>query len=287
MKKIIIICAFLTMVGCGRWVTVSTIPTQNIERTAKLIEVGPPTPINSKTVYVKNYKIGEIKTASIGQEIIRIDPYKIITQSTKMKKKSILNYFNKTVSYSEPLSIKYKYKLFNYEIGSRPLRDHLSTTSIKIEGQTYNIFLLPGSDYNRWGVLINDKGEIFKSGLYNDYNTMMFYPETINITPIIFNISKVKIKEADAEADADAEPKVGTKEEKEAPYELIYAGQNNVSLNVTYREYTPDDIARTAFYQNITYQADAKNIRFRNFEIKIHSASNEKITYTVLEDGLK
>lgn len=278
------------MVGCGQWVTVSTIPTQHIKQSTKLIEVGPATTINSKIVYVKNYKIGEMKTASIGQEIIRINPYAIVTTSTKRKKKTILHYFNKYASSSEPISIKYKYRLWNYEIADGPLRNNLSTKSIKIKDQTYYIFSLPKSDYNKWGILINDKGEIFTSGLYNDYNSLMLYPETINIIPTKFSISEAKIKEAEAEADTDtdtdAEPKVESNKRKEAPYELIYAGQNNVSLNVTYREYTSDDIARTAFYQNITYQADAKNIRFRNFEIKIHSASNEQITYTVLKDDL-
>jgi len=69
--------------------------------------------------------------------------------------------------------------------------------------------------------------------------------------------------------------------------ELIFAGKNNVSLNTTYKEYSYNDLARPAFFQNLTYQANAQQIRFKDFLIQIHDVTNEQITYTVLEDGLK
>ena len=102
---------------------------------------------------------------------------------------------------------------------------------------------------------------------------MLFYPLFISVSPIVFEISKKGM----GEAEHIPGPTI----------ELIYSGKNDISLNVTYREYTPDNLARTAFFQNITYQADAKQIRFKDFVIKIDDISNEKITYTVLEDGLK
>lgn len=68
--------------------------------------------------------------------------------------------------------------------------------------------------------------------------------------------------------------------------EVVFGGVNNVTLNATYREYTPDDMARQAFSQNLVYQTTAETIRFRGFKIKVHEVTNEKITYTVLEDGL-
>lgn len=59
-----------------------------------------------------------------------------------------------------------------------------------------------------------------------------------------------------------------------------------MSLNATYKEYSYNDLARPAFFQNLTYQVDAKQIRFKNFLIQIHDVTNEQITYTVLKDGL-
>mgnify|MGYP001769845131 CR=1 FL=1 len=69
-------------------------------------------------------------------------------------------------------------------------------------------------------------------------------------------------------------------------FEIIYSGKNDVSLNLLYREYV-DDYARPAFSQHLTYQADAKQVRFQGFVIQVHSATNEQITYTILEDGLQ
>ena len=69
-------------------------------------------------------------------------------------------------------------------------------------------------------------------------------------------------------------------------YELIYSGINNVSMNISYREYTRENYARPAFYQNLTFQPNAKQVRFRDFVIEILEATNDKMVYKVLSDGL-
>ena len=124
----------------------------------------------------------------------------------------------------------------------------------------------------RWVILIYDNGIVLNDAIYSFEQKMLFYPLFISVSPIVFEISK----NGKGEAERIPGPTV----------ELIYSGKNDISLNVTYREYTPDNLARTAFFQNITYQADAKQIRFKDFVVKIDDISNEKITYTVLEDGL-
>ena len=52
------------------------------------------------------------------------------------------------------------------------------------------------------------------------------------------------------------------------------------------REYTSEDLARPAFYQNLVYESNKKRIRFKDTIIEIHEATNEKIVYTVISDGL-
>jgi hypothetical protein len=262
-KKIIILFSILLMAGCGQWVSVRI-----VTDTSTLTQ---PDAI-SKKFYDKNYKIGEIKTAFIGQEIIRIRPY------TYIKTKKISYSFEKYASSREPLYIEAQYKFRKYKISSVALKNYAITESVIITGRKYNILQLLDNDSYRWGILIDDNGEIFKSGIYSYDDSMIFYPTSFFITPTKFNISLSKIPGSESEK----EETIGG-----APFELIYAGKNDVSLNVTYREYTADLIARTAFFQNITYQADAKNIRFKDFVIQIHKASNEKITYTITEDGLK
>ena len=69
-------------------------------------------------------------------------------------------------------------------------------------------------------------------------------------------------------------------------YELIYSGNDGESIHVSYREFTPDDLARTAFYQDLIYKASENVMQFRKHVIRIHSVNNQSITYSVEEDGL-
>lgn len=68
-------------------------------------------------------------------------------------------------------------------------------------------------------------------------------------------------------------------------YEILYNGINDTGLSFTYREFSPDGLARVAFYQNLNYPKNAKNITFRNFKILIEEASAEVIVYRFLSDG--
>jgi hypothetical protein len=68
-------------------------------------------------------------------------------------------------------------------------------------------------------------------------------------------------------------------------YELLYTGVSATGINLTYREFSPDGLARVAFFQNLTYEATAKSIAFKKFKIAVEAATSESITFTVLADG--
>ena len=68
-------------------------------------------------------------------------------------------------------------------------------------------------------------------------------------------------------------------------FELLYTGTNLNGLNLTYREFSPDGLARVAFFQNLTYEAGARIIAFKKYRIAVEHASSESITFTVLADG--
>jgi hypothetical protein len=70
-------------------------------------------------------------------------------------------------------------------------------------------------------------------------------------------------------------------------YELLFSGTDGRSLNLTYREYTDDDMARPAFSQNVVYESRLGQIRFRDTVIEVHEATNERIVYTIISDGLE
>lgn len=68
-------------------------------------------------------------------------------------------------------------------------------------------------------------------------------------------------------------------------FEIIYTGRTGDSLTFSYREYTRADLARPAYYQELTYPANSEFIRHKSLRIRVVEATNEAITYVVVEDG--
>jgi len=98
---------------------------------------------------------------------------------------------------------------------------------------------------------------------------MIYFPEIMTLTPANYKFAMPP----------------GIKKGKS--YEIIYAGKNDESLNTAYREYAPNDRTKPTLILNFRHQTNAKQIRSKGLVIQIHEASDEKITYSVLEDGLK
>jgi hypothetical protein len=257
MKKIAILICILLLTGCGdRWIRINTDSISNREE--KIID-------QAQIRYEKNYKIGERITAFAGQEIIRVKSF--------IEKREIYSLvYAKNVRSRKSLNIHVKYNLANYHIKSEANKEYQVDMSIQVDNQRFNVIQLNDDHGNRWGILIYDNGIVLNDAIYSFHQNMLFYPAFISVSPTVFEIQK------------DREIKTTI---PGPTVELIYSGKNDISLNVTYREYTPDNLARTAFFHNVTYQADAKQIRFKDFVIKIDDISNEKIIYTVLEDGLR
>lgn len=225
-----------------------------------------PRTISASNKYIKSYQIGEISTAFVGQPIIRVEGYT-----------SRVSMFTEKIIPPENLTINMRWKFTNYIITVYAGSSYPITGTINADNEIFHVIKALDNKERPWGILVSEDGSLYKKGIYSyDYN-MMFYPREMPTTP---NIYKFTIKKAEKEDKKDITGGVGS-------YELIFSGKNDVSINATYREYTSDDLAKTAFYQNLTYRADAKQIRFKDFVIKLHDVSNEKITYTILDDGLK
>jgi len=270
MKKILILICILLLTGCGQWIQIraDSVPTREKY-------------IVDRLYYEKNYKIGETITAFVGQEIIRVRPFN--------EKTAIYTSVKKTMRSQTSLFVDAQYRWSKYHIKSEANKEYSINKSIQVGNQSgriaqtgiqkFNILQLNDDDGNEWGILISDSGVVFNAAIYSLSHGMLFYPSSISVSPAIFEISENREKAIEDGKLESITP---------GPFsELIYSGKNDVSLNFTYREYTPDNLARPAFFQNLTYQASAKQIRFKDFVIKIDDVSNEKITYTVLEDGLK
>jgi hypothetical protein len=118
-------------------------------------------------------------------------------------------------------------------------------------------------------ILIKPDGSVHSKILNNDI--VMFYTFTSSRPDVNFTISSKEQVNYTA---------------LKLNYELIYGGTDGKSITITYREYTGQDLVRPAFFQNLVYDRNEKNIRFRDTMIQIYDVTNEKIVFTVLSDGL-
>lgn len=67
-------------------------------------------------------------------------------------------------------------------------------------------------------------------------------------------------------------------------FEIVYSGVSGSVINLVYREYTLDDMARQVFHQDISYDMGQPRIRFRNMIINVVFADNEKVVFIVESD---
>lgn len=72
-------------------------------------------------------------------------------------------------------------------------------------------------------------------------------------------------------------------------FELLFSGRDRSALRILYREYTPDDgtgggIARSAFFQELTFPPDTKIVRFKEMTIEVLSVTSGEIVYRVTSE---
>lgn len=223
------------------------------------------------TAPIKSYELNKERTAYIGQAIVKwqeadLDSSKISTD-------------------------KYIVSTGDFKLQGRYQKNFLLGNSVKLDGKKGEIFKIAGS--------ISLDGIAYYVAVPNDKETssccaLLFDLEGhLNHRAITDEHFDTIMRSDNAEltpSEASFVVRSDTSNKGELllglSHELVYGGINDVTMNVSYREYSPSDQARQAFYQNLVYVPKIDIIRFRDFRIKVHEATNEKIVYTVLEDGL-
>jgi hypothetical protein len=243
-----------------------------------------------KHQYIKNYTLGEIQTAYIGQPIIKIrDIYREVNdREVNNNNKNTCFYVTPSNDFS--ISGIYTKKLFNKKLdikGSNHKYYPLNDTMI-LNGVVYSVFDIDDNTGTIYGLMLDSNNKIIvkfvyyenhdHSSLYNLRNAVLS-PE--NTTMIVSD------KKATCYGFVDYDNDYHNFVVGNNNYELIYGGINNVSISITYREFTRDNLARPSFFQNLIYETSAKEIRFKNFKVVVIDSTNEKITYKIIEDKLE
>ena len=185
------------------------------------IALDPPPPtidLGAKHVLEKNYTLGRKGVAYVGEKMISVQDYhteSAVVPSVRPTK----NFTYSGFSFSSERS---------YRILGKYTR----------ENGTFNVV---ESDAPSLSLLVNDDGVI-----QNKY--IMTIPDGRKLVPI----PHATPDPADSKMDRITETKT-SKTKGFINYQIIYNGTDGKSIFMTYREFTPDDMAKTAFYQNLTY----------------------------------
>lgn len=201
----------------------------------------------------KNYEIGQEKVAYVGQALVKVKDYKV----------------NRFKSCYMNASDDFVISGGNVKVVGDKNTDYIIRGEISIDGNTYTVVNIPGNHSDNFGALIKSDGSVYSKMLTN--NIINFY--TFNSYPNDLRFITKEKEEIDINSGY-------------LNYELIYCGTDGKSINISYREYTDDNMARPAFYQDVVYEVETSRIRFKDTEIQIHEATNEKIIFTVTSDCL-
>jgi hypothetical protein len=231
------------------------------------VSITPPTRNLSglKTEEVKNYTLGQEYSVNVGESIIVRKSY-LYKEAEISDRAKASNDFHATAKI--PLN-----KLLIYDGGKDEELLVLGTTEIK--GVTYRIISI-GRTSNDLpvGMLATMDGKLTGQGVWrNGYGSWGTATIDFKIDRLDTQFTPVKSIEVD-------------KSQQYENYEIVYTGKSGDNVTFVYREYTPEDLAKPAFYQNLTYNlAEGKVIQFRKLQMQVIEANNEQIKLKVLSDS--
>lgn len=211
----------------------------------------------SERKYVKNYTIGKIQTCYVGEPVVKVVDYYVRKVSTDKLKAT-----NDFVISGGPL-------MYRENIAGKSDTTYRILGTAKYGGNEFYAVNFDGNPTLRH--FITKSGEF--SGNACDASGTMRSPPYFHVKPAATRFLRYE------------EERIETNKGY-VNYEILYTGKTESSINLLYREFTSTDLARPAFFQNLTYAPNAKVIRFKKVRLAIKSANNEMLVYNVIEDGL-
>lgn len=212
--------------------------------------------LGEEHVFEKNYVIDKRSIAYVGQPVIKVRDYWV---NRYMAQRSMSASHDFVVTGGAE------------KISGQANKNYIIAGEANHKGQTYLILEFPNYAHV---LLIKTDGSV--------HNEVFFRTQPTLAIPILwsFTATPANLKFIRSEGQ-EIIPGKG-----ELNYELLYGGTDGKMITMTYREFTPDNLARSSFYQNLVFDSKQETIRFRNTVITVHSATNEKIDFTVVSDDL-
>jgi hypothetical protein len=211
--------------------------------------------MGTRHVLERNYELNRRETAFVGKAIIRVNDSQVETYRERRRNMKATSDF---VLKGGPVLLSGK-KETDYPVRARARVNRIS----------YNVVVIPGDTDPSYSILVDQEGRpssmVYSGNKFVPFN-IEHEPKDLRFIPAEEGYLQSKILSGKI-------------------FELIYGGTDGKTIHITYREYSGEDQSKPVFFQDLVYGAKAGTIRFRDFLLKIHEADNEKIGYTVLEDG--
>lgn len=237
MRKILT-CAviLLTMSGC----TTAMKQSNNVESSIENVDY-------------KNYVLGQVSSAYVGETIIKRKSYDSIVKADLFQAQDD----------------------FNFSGG-------IATTSINLQARKGDSFRIAGQNEHD-NYVVNIPGSIFMLGIspQGEWDKTVMSP-SFWTSPIgsgnqyEMQPTNAKFKIVNSQTPVSAAGYVN--------HEIVFTGVGTNGISLLYREYTFENMARSDFKQELVYPIDSKEIRFRKYLIKLVSVTPSEMKYIVTEN---
>lgn len=215
-----------------------------------------PAPAATQHIVQKNFAVGELKTAAVGETMLS---YKDYYQKDRQTVWSI----------GAPATLR-------VGLGSMALipGDYTAVRRVQSDGSPYDIVeikvhpfelttLKPSSAAVPMTFFIDESGRIARAG-----GGLGITTDVSDLDPADFRATRGERTDVDAKRSY-------------TNFELLYAGMAAGAVHLTYREYAPKDPTHPSQFQDLTYNLSDKSIRFKDVLIGVESADNQSIRFRV------
>lgn len=206
------------------------------------------------TVFDRNYQVGQRTRANVGDEVISVREFLVHNE--------LVATFTVTSNFSMSDGVT----TLQFATG-----DALEATRSHTEKDGETFLIARRGDV---GIFIRTDGTVWNRGLRypaNGPSTMFAAPFSITGTP--------SFTREEAMREYEREP-------ASTNFDIVYTGNDGNAMRFTYREYTADNMARPAFFQELSYPIGSREVRFRNILITVFSIDAGGLTYLVASDGM-
>ncbi len=218
-------------------------------------------PASTREVADKNYSIGHQEVASVGDTLIRV--------------KNFSETVSRASAFKIPVALHIRAGMNSVQLGEGQEIPVMGTRVI--DGRVYSIAVFKSQSAfgstTEMALQVADDGSTYGHlvGRVNGRSWIQVMP-SLSIDPAgtkLVPIVQTKVDSAPGNQN----------------YEIIFSGIDGQAMHFDYREFTPDDLARPAFSQALSYPLASKAIRYRRLQIEVISVTAEQITYRVVADG--